>query len=50
MRLALRYRKPVIAYLKAQDEIPGLPAEVPWQPNLHKVEAFIIRQLCGFGG
>jgi uncharacterized protein (TIGR00725 family) len=50
VRLALRYRKPVIAYVKARDEIPGLPAEVPWQPGMNEVKAFLSQQLRGLSG
>src|SRR5262249_29974491 len=33
VRLALRYKTPVIAYLKTRDEIPGLPSEVRCEPD-----------------
>ena len=34
--LALRYGRPVVAYLRARDEIPDLPAEVPVENDLEK--------------
>jgi predicted Rossmann-fold nucleotide-binding protein len=46
IQLALRYKKPLIAYLKAREEIPGLPAEVRWEPELNHVKAFVTRELA----
>jgi predicted Rossmann-fold nucleotide-binding protein len=48
VRLALRYKKPLIAYLKAREEIPGLPAEVRSEPDLNQVKAFIAQELARF--
>jgi uncharacterized protein (TIGR00725 family) len=48
VRLALRYRKPLIAYLKARDEIPGLPPEVRSEPDFNQVKAFIAQELARF--
>jgi len=48
VRLALRYKKPVIAYLKARDEIPDLPALVRWESDLNQVQAFIALELAQF--
>jgi uncharacterized protein (TIGR00725 family) len=45
VRLALRYQKPLIAYLNARDEIPGLPDEVRVEADLSQVQAFIAQQL-----
>ena len=39
--LALRYNKPLIAYLKSRDEIPGLPDEVEVTSDLAAVKAFV---------
>ena len=50
IRLALRYKKPVIAYLKAREEIPGLPAEVRSESDLNEVKAFIIQELRRVSG
>jgi uncharacterized protein (TIGR00725 family) len=46
VRLALKYRRPVIAYLKQPGEIDGLPDGVRWEPDLEKVEAFIAGELA----
>jgi uncharacterized protein (TIGR00725 family) len=48
VRLALRYKKPLIAYLKARDEIPDLSAEVRSESDLNKVKAFIAQELARF--
>jgi uncharacterized protein (TIGR00725 family) len=48
VRLALRYKKPLIAYLKSRDEIPGLPAEVISEPDFSQVKAFIAQELARF--
>jgi uncharacterized protein (TIGR00725 family) len=39
--LALRYGRPVIAFLGSRDEIPGLPAEVQAEDDLERIEAFV---------
>lgn len=41
VRLALRYGRPLIAYLKYPDEIAELPDEVKWTPDLNEVKAFV---------
>src|SRR5262249_30768773 len=41
VRLALRYRRPVIAYLMAPGEIVGLPERVTVESDLEKVKAFV---------
>jgi uncharacterized protein (TIGR00725 family) len=41
VRLALRYKRPVIAFLNARDELAELPPEVKWEPDLKQVKAFI---------
>ena len=48
VRLALRYKKPLIAYLKSRDEIPGLPAEVRSEPDFNQVKAFIAQEHARF--
>jgi uncharacterized protein (TIGR00725 family) len=48
VRLALRYKKPLIAYLKARDEIPGLPSEVWSESDFNQVKAFIAQELANF--
>lgn len=41
VRLALRYGKPLVAYLKRRDEIPGLPDEVRTVSTLEELRAFL---------
>jgi uncharacterized protein (TIGR00725 family) len=48
VRLALRYKTPLIAYLNTRDEIPGLPPEVRVEPDLDRVKAFITEQVARF--
>jgi predicted Rossmann-fold nucleotide-binding protein len=43
--LALRYRKPVAAYLQERTEIPQLPPSVPVLAHLEQVQAFVRRAL-----
>jgi uncharacterized protein (TIGR00725 family) len=45
VRLALRYNRPVIAHLKSRGEIEGLPDGVPVEPELGKVQEFVLREL-----
>jgi uncharacterized protein (TIGR00725 family) len=45
-RLALRYKKPVIAYLKSDAEISGLPSEVTVEPDFERVKAFVAQALA----
>jgi len=47
--LALRYRRPVIAYLRARDEIPALPDAVRAECDLEEIKAFV-REKIGRGG
>jgi uncharacterized protein (TIGR00725 family) len=49
VRLALRYKKPVIAYLKTRSEIPGLPAEVICEPDFDKLKAFLTQEIAKAG-
>ena len=39
--LALRYGRPVVAYLRARDEIPSLSAEVPVENDLERIKEFV---------
>ena len=39
--LAIRYGRPVIAYLRARDEIPRLPAAVRAESDLEKIKEFV---------
>jgi predicted Rossmann-fold nucleotide-binding protein len=39
--LALRYGRPVIAYLRSRDEIPDLPAAVRAEGDLEKIKEFV---------
>lgn len=41
VNLALRYRRPLIAFLKTTDEIPGLPESVLVESELEGVQAFV---------
>jgi len=39
--LALRYGRPVVAYLRSRDEIPDLPAVVRAEGDLEKIKEFV---------
>jgi len=39
-------KKPVIAFLKAREEISGLPVEVRSEPDLNQVKGFISEQIA----
>jgi len=41
VRLALRYGRPVVAWLEGPDELPGLPEGVPRAGSLEAVERFL---------
>lgn len=41
VELALRYQKPLVAYLQAASEIPDLPRDVPVLSSLEHVKAFV---------
>lgn len=45
VRLALRYRRPVAAFVDARSDIPGLPAEVPVLITLEAVAGFVGKAL-----
>jgi uncharacterized protein (TIGR00725 family) len=44
--LALRYGRPLIAYLGARDEIPELPAAVPVENDLERIKAFVREKIA----
>ena len=44
--LALRYGRPVVAYLGARDEIPNLPAAVRAESELERVKAFVREKIA----
>lgn len=41
VRLAVRYRRPVIAFVTARSDIPGLPDDVPRTSDLEEVKRFV---------
>jgi uncharacterized protein (TIGR00725 family) len=43
--LALSYQKPIIAFLRSADEIPGLPDKVPCRRDFDEVCTFILQEL-----
>jgi uncharacterized protein (TIGR00725 family) len=43
--LALRYGRPLIAYLNHRAEIEGLPVGVLVEPDFERVKAFVLRRL-----
>ena len=44
-RLALRYGRPVVAYLAHRGDVPGLPDAIPVETRFARVEAFV-RAAC----
>ncbi len=46
VELALRYGRPLIAYLKGREEIPNLPDKVEVASDLEAVRAFVRAQLA----
>lgn len=49
IRLALRYSKPVIAYLKGRDDIADLPNEVRSTGDFGEVKTFVSEAIAGRG-
>ena len=49
-RLAVRYRKPAIAWLDDRSDIDGLPAEIPVAREFKQVKAFIEDRIGGSHG
>ncbi len=47
MALAVRYGKPVVAYVDRPSDIPGLPAEVPVEPDFLRLKAMVRAALAG---
>ena len=45
--LALRYGRPLIAFLRSRDEIPDLPAEVRAEDDLEEVKKFVRERIGG---
>ena len=45
VRLAIKYERPVIAFLESDQEIPGLPDGVPVSSSLEGVQTFVLTQL-----
>ncbi|RMH37764.1 MAG: molybdenum cofactor carrier protein [Nitrospirae bacterium] len=48
--LALRYRRPIVAFCDHREEFPGLPARIPIGKTLAEIQAFVrvrIRELFG---
>lgn len=43
--LAVRYRRPIAAFIDERSDIPGLPADVPMLSSLAAVQAFVRRHL-----
>jgi uncharacterized protein (TIGR00725 family) len=44
--LALRYGRPLIAYLGARDEIPDLPAVIPVENDLERIKEFVREKIA----
>ncbi|MBI4272130.1 MAG: molybdenum cofactor carrier protein [Candidatus Rokubacteria bacterium] len=44
VRLAVRYGRPLVAYLSSRSQIPGLPAAVRVEPDLEQVKGFVRAQ------
>ena len=45
IELAIRYERPVIAFIESDQEIPGLPTGVPISSSLKGVQSFVLAQL-----
>ncbi len=45
VRLAVRYERPIIAFVESDQEIPGLPSSVSTSGSLAEVRTFVERQL-----
>jgi hypothetical protein len=43
--LAIRYRRPAVAWLDRREDLPGLPGEVPVVRDLEEVRFFLLRHL-----
>ena len=47
VRLAVRYKRPIIAFVESDQEIPGLPKRVKISSSLAGVRTFVMAQLEG---
>lgn len=47
VRLAVRYERPIIAFVESEEEIPGLPNSVSISGSLAGVRTFVMTQLRG---
>jgi hypothetical protein len=47
VRLAVRYERPIIAFVESDQEIPGLPNSVSISGSLAGVRTFVMTQLEG---
>ena len=45
VKLALKYERPVMAFVESDQEIPGLPDSVPISNSLEGVRTFVMTQL-----
>jgi uncharacterized protein (TIGR00725 family) len=45
VQLAIRYERPVIAFVESHQEIPGLPDGVPISTSLEGVQSFVVTEL-----
>ncbi len=45
VRLAVRYERPVIAFVESDQEIPGLPDSIPISSTLEGVRTFVLPRL-----
>lgn len=43
--LAVAYRRPIVAFMDSQAQIPGLPAQVPVHSDFERVQEFVKSQL-----
>jgi uncharacterized protein (TIGR00725 family) len=46
VQLAVRYKRPVIGFLRGWEEIEGLPERVRWEPDFERVKAFVSEVLA----
>ena len=44
-RLAMRYGRPIVAFLEPGDEIPGLPGDIPVKDSMGGIQAFVENHL-----
>ncbi len=45
VQLALKYERPVIAFVESDQDIPGLPEDVPVSSSLEGVQTFVMTHL-----